>query len=220
MPSNNLLDRILASAKLSKKETVKQQRILQSAIALFAEKGYANTSTSEIAKLSGVAEGTIFRHYGTKENLLLSAIVPFLKESFPVLAQELFEDVHPSRQAGFKEFIRALYLNRLHFLRENKEIFRVVVKEFVYRDELREELLAYAKQGLEGNLFRAMDHYKAMGELPDRPNAQILNQIVPYFFSRFVIRFVLSPVEPEIDDDTEADAVAEFIAGGLGFRRS
>ncbi|WP_456274875.1 TetR/AcrR family transcriptional regulator [Bacillus sp. AK031] len=29
---------------------------------LFAKKGYANTSTSEIAKVAGVAGGTIFRH--------------------------------------------------------------------------------------------------------------------------------------------------------------
>lgn len=45
----------------------KQIKILEAAIEIFAEKGYASTSTSEIAKRAGVAEGTIFRHYKTKK---------------------------------------------------------------------------------------------------------------------------------------------------------
>ena len=40
-------------------------RILE-AVDMFGEKGYASTSTSEIAKRAGVAEGTIFRYYKTK----------------------------------------------------------------------------------------------------------------------------------------------------------
>lgn len=45
----------------------KQLKILEAAVEMFAEKGYAATSTSEIAKKAGVAEGTIFRHYKTKK---------------------------------------------------------------------------------------------------------------------------------------------------------
>lgn len=58
--------------------TEKQKKILQAAIEIFAEKGYAATSTSEIAKKAGVAEGTIFRHYSSKEKLLLAIVAPTL----------------------------------------------------------------------------------------------------------------------------------------------
>lgn len=47
--------------------TEKQKKIIIAAIESFSEKGYAATSTSEIAKKAGVAEGTIFRHYKTKK---------------------------------------------------------------------------------------------------------------------------------------------------------
>ncbi|MDP4107839.1 MAG: helix-turn-helix domain-containing protein, partial [Bacillota bacterium] len=43
--------------------TEKQQKIVETAIQMFADKGYASTSTAEIAKAAGVAEGTIFRHF-------------------------------------------------------------------------------------------------------------------------------------------------------------
>ncbi len=50
--------------------TDKQEKILQSALTLFAEYGYAATSTSKVAKAAGVSEGLIFRHFENKEGLL------------------------------------------------------------------------------------------------------------------------------------------------------
>jgi len=50
--------------------TEKQEKILQSALELFAKEGFHATSTSKVAKHAGVSEGLIFRHYGNKEGLL------------------------------------------------------------------------------------------------------------------------------------------------------
>lgn len=43
----------------------------QAALELFAERGYDATTTTQIAHRAGVTEMTLFRHYGTKEALLL-----------------------------------------------------------------------------------------------------------------------------------------------------
>lgn len=50
--------------------TAKQEKILESALELFAEKGYHATSTSKVAKQAKVSEGLIFRHFGSKAGLL------------------------------------------------------------------------------------------------------------------------------------------------------
>ena len=50
--------------------TEKQERILTTALHLFAKQGYASTSTSKVAKVAGVSEGLIFRHFENKEGLL------------------------------------------------------------------------------------------------------------------------------------------------------
>lgn len=47
-----------------------RERILDAARALFRTRGYVNTSTADIAAQAGVAEGSIFYHYGSKRNLL------------------------------------------------------------------------------------------------------------------------------------------------------
>ena len=128
MSSANKLDTYIAQIKLSKKDTLKQQKIVENAIRLFAEKGYANTSTNEIAKAAGVAEATIFRHYGTKENLLLSVILPFLKEVTPILAQDFAQGLSPTNFESLEDLLRGLLRNRILFLKAIKNILMIVVK--------------------------------------------------------------------------------------------
>ncbi|WP_236977449.1 MULTISPECIES: TetR/AcrR family transcriptional regulator [Mycobacterium] len=52
--------------------------LLESARALFAERGYAGTSTREIARAASVTEPMIFRHFGSKSKLFQEAVLaPF-----------------------------------------------------------------------------------------------------------------------------------------------
>lgn len=53
---------------------MKKERILTTAARLFAERGFARTSTSLLAEEAGVAEGTIFRHFKSKDDIFLELI--------------------------------------------------------------------------------------------------------------------------------------------------
>ena len=55
-------------------EMKKKDAILKVATVLFANKGFADTSGQELARLTGVAEGTIFYHFKSKEGLLLAIL--------------------------------------------------------------------------------------------------------------------------------------------------
>jgi AcrR family transcriptional regulator len=48
--------------------------ILTAASKLFAEKGFKETSIVDLSKLSGAAEGTIFYHFKSKEDILVSLL--------------------------------------------------------------------------------------------------------------------------------------------------
>lgn len=52
----------------------KKEIILETALILFADKGYEATPTSLIAKTAGVSEGLIFKHYSSKGNLLEAVV--------------------------------------------------------------------------------------------------------------------------------------------------
>ncbi|TDF92985.1 TetR/AcrR family transcriptional regulator [Paenibacillus piri] len=52
-------------------------RLLLAAINLISEKGYNGVTTQEIATAAGLSEKTLFRHFGSKQKLLESAIDRF-----------------------------------------------------------------------------------------------------------------------------------------------
>jgi AcrR family transcriptional regulator len=53
----------------NKEET--KRRILKAALELFKEKGMAGTTTRAVARRAGIAEGTLFNYFKTKEDLAL-----------------------------------------------------------------------------------------------------------------------------------------------------
>lgn len=57
----------------------RKEVILQASSRLFSDKGFNETSISEISQITGVAEGTIFYHYKNKKGLFL-AILEGLKD--------------------------------------------------------------------------------------------------------------------------------------------
>ncbi|MBC5809978.1 MAG: TetR/AcrR family transcriptional regulator [Candidatus Eremiobacteraeota bacterium] len=63
-------------------------RILSAARELYAARGSRGTTTREVAELAGVNEATLFRHFGTKQQLLFAMLDHFsatstLHEVFP-----------------------------------------------------------------------------------------------------------------------------------------
>jgi len=52
----------------------RKEKIMREALLLFAENGYADTSTKIIAQNAGVSEALIFKHFGNKDSLLFHLI--------------------------------------------------------------------------------------------------------------------------------------------------
>lgn len=52
----------------------RKEAILQAATVLFSQKGYKETSTADISRITNVAEGTIYYHFSSKEKLFLSVL--------------------------------------------------------------------------------------------------------------------------------------------------
>src|SRR6516165_1200789 len=63
----------------------RRRQLLESALDLFAKKGFAATTTKEIAAAAGVTEAIIFRHFPTKLDLY-SAVLDLKHESGEIAA--------------------------------------------------------------------------------------------------------------------------------------
>lgn len=60
--------------------TDKKQAILDAALQLFVNKGFNATSTASIAKAAGVATGTLFHHFPTKNDIMNQVFLAIKQE--------------------------------------------------------------------------------------------------------------------------------------------
>src|SRR5215472_13163190 len=103
-----------------------RKAILKAALKLFAEKGFYNTSTRAISRKAGIAEGTLFNYFETKEDLALyfferemDEVIEWYKGNPRMkradLPERLFAIIHHSleRLEPYEEFIGAVYLRAL-----------------------------------------------------------------------------------------------------------
>ena len=152
-----------------KKKTVEQRRqdILEASLKIFAQKGYSGSTTAEIARAAGVAEGTIFRHFPTKKDILIAVLEPKILDGLIQLDKEHRDDT-PT------EFFRRFMRNRLELVKEHESLIRLMFAEAQYHVEVRAALFKgilgqgisiirpWFEKGVELGEFRALPFLPTM----------------------------------------------------------
>lgn len=70
-----------------RRKEARPQELLDAALALFAEKGFAATRSEEVAARAGVAKGTLYLYYPSKEELLKAVIEQRLSSQIAAAAE-------------------------------------------------------------------------------------------------------------------------------------
>lgn len=194
--------------------TPRQLKVLRAAVEVFAEKGYSAASTSEIAKRAGVAEGTIFRHYRTKKDLLLAIVGPVMDELIaPFLIQDL-DHLLSATYARLEDFLRALLRNRLEFAAKYAPILRILVQEIAFHPELKARLQASVSARMMDSLIRITKHFQETGEIAPLPFWTVFRLVGSCVLGHVLTRHLVLP-ELEWDDEREIEHTVRFIVAGL-----
>jgi AcrR family transcriptional regulator len=193
--------------------TERQLNILVSAIELFSEKGYEATSTSEIAKNAKVAEGTIFRYYKTKKDLLFAIPSALSNNSLFEAFLNDFKEILDDDPADFEIFLKKLILNRQKFIRETAPIIKVVIQEIPFHPELRQKILNTALLPSVKRIKIIIDKFKAQGKLIDIPSNSIVNLIATSVFGYLFLHYIALPELPNCEEDI--DYLVHYIMNGI-----
>jgi AcrR family transcriptional regulator len=118
--------RIKPTGKRDRNKEKSKERILAAALELFRENGLDGTTTRQISQKAGIAEGTLFNYFKTKEDL---ALFFFQKETHDLvewfskearlqrvpLPEKLFAILHRQLEyiAPYEEFIGAVFFRSL-----------------------------------------------------------------------------------------------------------
>ncbi|OAS13576.1 TetR/AcrR family transcriptional regulator [Paenibacillus oryzisoli] len=199
------------------KMTDKQIKIVQAAVEIFSEKGFAGSSTSEIAQKAGVAEGTIFRHYKTKKELLLSIVTPMMTKLIAPFAVKDFTKVLEADYPTVEQFLRAITVNRLEFARKHFPIIKIFMHEIPFHNELREQFKETVAVLVLEKAYKAIRHFQKQGQLIELPEPTAMRLIVSTIMGFLITRFLLVP-DSEWDEEKEIDYTIKFILYGLSPR--
>ncbi len=121
------------------KREMTEERILEAALNLFSEKGYAGASTSEIAKEAHVAEGTIFRYFPQKKDMLLKVVMKFIDLISEQIVMNPLEKIYEENMGAPPEvMLKKIIMNRVALFNKMADHFKVILIEMQYHEEIME----------------------------------------------------------------------------------
>lgn len=116
-----------ATGKRAQNKQAIRKRIVKAALTLFQTKGFATTTTKAIARKAGIAEGTVFNYFRTKEEIALSFFEEEVDHAIAAvrdnprlrkapLEEKLFTLVHSQLEylAPYERFIGAALIHALN----------------------------------------------------------------------------------------------------------
>jgi TetR/AcrR family fatty acid metabolism transcriptional regulator len=104
----------------------KRDRILQAAVRVFARNGFHATRVSEVAKAAGVADGTIYLYFKSKEELLVSLFEDRVEKLLAFMSEELPKQ---PTAAGRLRAVIDMQLGLLEGERELAEVITVILRQ-------------------------------------------------------------------------------------------
>ncbi len=129
--------------------------IFQSAIKIFSTNGYDAATMDEISISAGVAKGTVYYHFKSKDEVFKYIIT----EGINLLREQI--EIIITGQGDYTYKLRELTKNQLRLVYENRDLFKVIMSQAwggkIRHSELRELLKEYMED-IEKFLMKAMDN--------------------------------------------------------------
>lgn len=102
----------------------KRHAILDAARTVFSRQGYASTSVEDVAEQAGIAKGTLYLYFKSKEELYIAALVRDMENVMRRASEEM------DRFPTLREKILALLRVRLEYSRANEDFLRIYLAEY------------------------------------------------------------------------------------------
>ena len=196
--------------------TERQLKILEAAILVFSEKGFEGSRTSDIAKEAEVAEGTIFRYYKTKKDLLLGLMLPLATKFFrPLVLRSVEQIVKNEEDKPIEEMLKAVFLDRVKLVRKNMPLVKTVLVESLYHPEIlatiqekyMPEIVSFidsiTNKNIKDGRFREVD-------------SRLITRTSMSLLAGYIILTTLYPdIFPTENDETEVEKIVDVLLNGV-----
>ncbi len=150
-----------AESHIAQKKRKKRERIINAAIKLLSEKGYAKTKMKDIATEAKVADGTVYTYFSSKEDVMMRALTESLHNKLVEVKQITAKE--PDVKTKILKFfdIHAIVFTQnpqiakflIEDIRQIKEYYNKYPQYSIF-DEYREFMKEIYNEGIENRKFR------------------------------------------------------------------
>lgn len=194
-----------------------EERIMEAALKLFAEQGYAGTPTSQIATEAGVSEGTIFKYFPKKKDLLSQLLVWFVsKQSHAIIVKPLENIFEENKDAEPKVIFKAIIKDRMGIFDKMAPFIRVLFNEMQYHPELREIFLDKILSEIKIYSEKLLSHFDKSGSVRELPSFLVMRSFIGgtalMIFQR---KYLPELSSPEMGLEEEIDIFIDIFLNGI-----
>lgn len=188
----------------------RKREILAAARAVFATRGYEQTSIAEIAAKVGVVEGAIYKHFANKRELLFEAMRTFYR---PLIEQtrEQLAGIH-----GTRNRLRFVIWRQFKGFVEEPGICRLIMHDIRPRQDYPESVVHELNRESTSLVLGIVEEAMARGEFRRDLPATMVRDVI-YGGIEHVMWKALSG-RALVDIDRLADDLTELIVSGVGAR--
>ncbi|MFP2770759.1 TetR/AcrR family transcriptional regulator [Oceanisphaera sp. KMM 10153] len=111
------------------KKQLTREKILKAAWHLFRQQGYPETSTRQIAREAGVADGTVFSHFPTKLDMLKAGMLTQVELVLTKARQEKQGGSPAQKLLHHAGFLYGFYADNREF---SRELFKEAIWQYDY----------------------------------------------------------------------------------------
>jgi AcrR family transcriptional regulator len=151
--------------------TRRQEEILEAAAKLFAERGYSDANTQELADLLQVGKGTIYRYFPTKQELFLAAVDRLMRQLKETIdqAMEGIDDSFERMAVGVRTYLK--------YFAEHPEVAELLIQERAqFRDRTKPTYFVH-REANAGQWREQVRQWIAEGRVRDVPPERVTDVI-------------------------------------------
>ena len=141
----------------------RRAEILEAALALFSSKGFHDTTMEEVANAAGVAKGTIYLYFQSKEHLLLALKRDFMQgltDAVANIVADAIEQLEGGKATDYRDIIDDIFDSVVDYHTSRRDAVEVVVRQSPSPDLVNEALeLEREYLGLITSAFRTGMEY-------------------------------------------------------------
>jgi TetR/AcrR family transcriptional regulator, fatty acid metabolism regulator protein len=186
----------------------KRTAILDAATATFAKHGFFGAQVADIARAAGIAAGTVYLYFRSKDEILTSIFDRTMREAIAEGRAALAELDHPVE--------RLRRIARLHLARLGRDRNLAIV----FQVELRQTtkfMEQFSKSGFADYLAliqETIEDGQARGVIRKAINARTASKVVFGALDEMATNWILSRRRYTLED--QADEIVDLLVGGFG----